>query len=306
MGSKITETQKCRQCHDTYILTSPLTGQYSEAALCKCFPSPCKTCQGTRFLLEQDHTGREMAMPCPDCERLKRNIKIYNRARIPKNYSHCTLARSDRDKVNASIYDLLNSLTRSLPNKSLRSGTPIELTRPEKSGQGLVLMGTPGSGKTHLLAGFAYQCAARGITCMFQGFAELLSEIKSGYSEGKSEMEIIAPHLAAEVLIIDDLGKGRNNDWELSILDTLISARYNSNSLIMVTSNYTEKEETTLKERLLTKEKNQEDKFIVDTLRRRVGERIYSRLKEMCYFETLLGADRRLTNSEHDHSYKVN
>ena len=37
-------------------------------------------------------------------------------------------------------------------------------------------------------------------------------------------MEIIEPHLLADVLIIDDMGKGRNTPWELSILDTLITA----------------------------------------------------------------------------------
>jgi hypothetical protein len=31
-----------------------------------------------------------------------------------------------------------------------------------------------------------------------------------------------------------------------------------------------------------------------------VGERIYSRLKEMCYFENLMGQDRRITEDELD------
>ena len=133
---------------------------------------------------------------------------------------------------------------------------------------------------------------ARNFLCL-PGFSELLSELRQGYSDGKSDVEIIEPHLRADLLIIDDLGKGRNTDWELSILDTLISERYNRNQLIMATTNFTEQEETTLKERSLAGDKADKEHYISDTIRKRVGERIYSRLQEMCYFENLSGPDRR-------------
>ena len=144
------------------------------------------------------------------------------------------------------------------------------------------------------MAGFAYECTIlNGVSCMFQFFKSLLSELKDGYSSGKSEAEIIAPHLEADFLIIDDLGSGRNTAWELAILDMLISERYNSNKPIMITTNYTESEETTFAERILSKDKSEEDRYVRETLRKRVGERIFSRLKEMCGFVYIGGHDRR-------------
>jgi DNA replication protein DnaC len=113
-------------------------------------------------------------------------------------------------------------------------------------------------------------------------------------------MEIIEPHLQADILIIDDMGKGRNSDWELSILDMLISERYNRNQIIMVSTNFTESEENTLKEKIRNREKTETEQFITDTISGRVGERIHSRLKEMCYFENLLGQDRRIGEDELD------
>ena len=59
----------------------------------------------------------------------------------------------------------------------------------------------------------------------------------------------------------------------------------------MVTTNYTEAEENTLRERVLSKDRSEEEQFLSDTIRKRVGERIYSRLREMCYFEELNGPD---------------
>jgi DNA replication protein len=149
------------------------------------------------------------------------------------------------------------------------------------------------------MTGFAYQCTiSQGISCIFQSFAELLSELRQGYSDGKSDIEIIEPHLQTDILIIDDLGKGRNSEWELGILDMLISERYNRNQMIMVTTNFTENEENTLKEQVRSREKSETEYFISDTIRKRVGERIHSRLKEMCYFENLIGKDRRISEDE--------
>ncbi|MBF0278674.1 MAG: ATP-binding protein [SAR324 cluster bacterium] len=292
--TKDEKTNSCRYCQGTYVVTDPITGDYIRAELCQCFPSPCPVCRDTRFQLEQDSMGREMAIACPECETRKRHIKLFNRARIPKNYAQSQLLRSERDKNNSHIFHLLTTIIRTYP-KSKNISLPNSAGKGSVSvPRGLVLMGAPGTGKTHLMAGFVYQCTIiHGISCMFRPFDKLLSELKEGYSTGKSEMETISPLLSADFLIIDDLGKGRNTEWELNILDTLITERYNSNKPIMVTSNHTESEKTTIKERLRTKDKSEEDKFITDTLYKRVGERIYSRLREMCYFETLEGPDRR-------------
>ena len=61
----------------------------------------------------------------------------------------------------------------------------------------------------------------------------------------------------------------------------------------MATSNYTEDEDSTLKEKKYSKDKSDNGEFLRETIRKRIGERIYSRLREMCYFETLAGEDRR-------------
>ena len=65
----------------------------------------------------------------------------------------------------------------------------------------------------------------------------------------------------------------------------------------MATTNYSEKVEDTLPERVLNRDKGDPDQYVQDTLRKRVGQRIYSRLREMCYFEHLSGPDRRFDSS---------
>ena len=289
----------CMRCNDTRVNISVRPRKrYAHARLCECVSSPCKTCKGTGYIMEQDSFQRDVALVCPDCEQFKQRVDLYNNARIPRRYWNSRLDAEDQDKENEIVFDLLLSILRLLPQRL--SNHNILQTEDEDL-KGMVIMGSPGTGKTHLMTGFAYQCTiSQGISCIFQSFAELLSELRQGYSEGKSDIEIIEPHLQTDILIIDDLGKGRNSDWELGILDMLISERYNRNQMIMVTTNFTESEEDTLKEQVRSREKSETEHFITDTIRKRVGERIHSRLKEMCYFENLIGKDRRISEDEID------
>ena len=235
------------RCNDTRVNISVRPRKrYAHARLCECVSSPCKTCKGTGYIMEQDSFQRDVALVCPDCEQVKQRIELYNNARNPRRYWNSRLNTEDQDDENEIVFDLLLSIFRLLPQRL--SNQNILQTEDEDL-KGMVIMGSPGTGKTHLMTGFAYRCTiSQGISCIFQSFAELLSELRQGYTEGKSDIEIIEPHLQTDILIIDDLGKGRNSDWELGILDMLISERYNRNQMIMVTTNFTESEEDTLKE----------------------------------------------------------
>ena len=89
---------------------------------------------------------------------------------------------------------------------------------------------------------------------------------------------MLLPLIETEVLVIDELGKGRSSDWELNILDQLISKRYNASKITLITTNY------------VSKEYMKEDQ---ETLEARVGDRIASRLHEMCEFIYIEGQDHR-------------
>ena len=83
--------------------------------------------------------------------------------------------------------------------------------------------------------------------------------------------------MAADLLVLDDLGAEKPSEWVDETLNLIVNTRYNERRATIFTSNYEEKEDRTDPDSLLV----------------RVGARMHSRLHEMCEFLEFDGADYR-------------
>ena len=166
----------------------------------------------------------------------------------------------------------------------------LDRFRPQEENLGLILEGEPGRGKTHLLAAAVRELIFRfGVPCRLVEFTHLLSTLKEGYDRGLGEAATLAPLIRVPVLAIDELGKGRKTDWELAIIDELVSRRYNTRGTILGSTNFPSRPQTRrpAADSLAT--------GMVETLSARLGERVFSRLKETVTFAPALGEDYRKT-----------
>lgn len=259
------QTYGCDNCYEKgYILEKQ--GRYATAKVCQCLN--CEECSGTGKKQYYKDNGYSYIQPCDLCGILHKNIKLYNLAGIPSKYYNVNEVSTFHPRhdthQNALIY--VKQYVDQYPYKP-----------------GFLLMGASGLGKTHLaICAISELTLERGIKCLFTDFFDLLNDLKSAYSEGRPENQVIFPLVEAEVLVIDELGKGRANEWELSVLDQLISKRYNSSKSTIITTNFVTKE--------VNAKLNRDNKEILEY---RIGERIASRLFEMCSFIYLEGRDFR-------------
>ena len=100
------------------------------------------------------------------------------------------------------------------------------------------------------------------------------------------------------MLVIDELAKGRNTDWELTILDHFISARYNDDDKVtLVTTNFSDKLDSSVALNSRNNKQSISNAYSRFTIEEKVGARIYSRLMEMCKKVNLEGTDYRRTQS---------
>ncbi|HLT30524.1 MAG TPA: ATP-binding protein [Myxococcaceae bacterium] len=159
---------------------------------------------------------------------------------------------------------------------------------PGESSTGFILSGPVGTGKTHLLcAVLAHLTLEKGVSTRYQEISFLFQDIRRGFREGKSGGEIVGPLCDVELLAIDELGKGRGSEFEMETLDELIARRYNAGKVTLFATNYSlasERKPVRALPGYVSSEEARQDSRESNLLRARVGERIFSRLFDMCSF----------------------
>lgn len=107
-----------------------------------------------------------------------------------------------------------------------------------EDGGGLYFYGNNGTGKTHLAAAIALELLSQNVCVVFRTFEDLLRDIKETFADERSEKEVFKAYTEADLLIIDDLGKGRCTEWSTAMLFSIVNARYEDCKPMIVTANY--------------------------------------------------------------------
>lgn len=245
--------------------------EWAQAKPCPDCASSCSTCRDTGYVFERNAWGSVDSQFCPTCQPRRTKIALYNQAQIPRRYASTKFSdfKHDHDDSVRRVY--------------MRFQSFLNTFKPGDRGIGL--SGGVGNGKTLIMALFLRQLTiTREIPCRFIEFSHLLSDIRAGYDAGRSEAEIIAHLVDVPILVIDELGKALKTEWQLAILDELISRRYNRNVSTFFTTNFPFTAPNAGSHSLAR------DDFRVTSLEERVGARIYSRLCEMAEFHTFATA----------------
>jgi DNA replication protein DnaC len=226
-----------------------------------------------------------VARPC-ECRIERRVARMLSRARIPKRYEHCTL-----DSYESGFRGADKSLKAAhLMLQRFVEGYPLET-----DGRGLLLTGDIGVGKTHVAVGLLKELIVRrGVTGLFYDYRELLKEVQNSYNRevAATELGILRPVFEAEVLVLDELGAAKPTDWVWDTVAQILNSRYNERRTTIITTNYAnaaglmasaaQAQETPAKRAMRD-----------ETLGDRIGERMLSRLQEMCVVVEMRGKDFR-------------
>lgn len=228
----------------------------------------CESCGGSGWKIVE-REGISGAERC-GCASSLRQAGLEERANIPPLYRNASTDNFSTPQDNPAGSLALKTALLTVKTYVRDFPTP----KP-----GLLFIGLPGTGKTHLAIAALRGLIARGFEGVFFDFQNLLDRIRSGYDQasGTTDREAYRTALETEIVVLDDLGAHRVTDWVEDTITSIITYRCNNKKATLVTTNLRDQEIGDQRGSGL-----QDDIQSKYFLEERIGTRARSRLFEMC------------------------
>jgi DNA replication protein DnaC len=233
--------------------------------------SVCPKCGGTGWIIVE-RAGVSGAGAC-ECRFRGRAGRLEERAHVPPLYRNASFD-------NFSVPGPDNPIGRRDLTTLLLTVKNYVRDFPNEQRPGLLFIGEPGTGKTHLAVAAMRKIVEKGFECIFCDYQNLLDRIRSGYDPGSNSADKEAYRIAldAEVLLLDDLGAHRVTDWVEDTITSIVTYRCNHRKALIATTNLPDGEAGSS---LTERSPLGKPEYRV-TLAERIGPRARSRLFEMC------------------------
>jgi DNA replication protein DnaC len=236
-----------------------MSGQILDLEGARAGACPLGRCDGSGFLVE------EATNTASDCgcraQRIARRRASSLEARIPNRYRAISFEQLEGDGLSAFPAQI--SVVRRFAGA---------ISQNIEQGNSMWVMGDVGTGKTALAMLVSKAALAAGRTVAIYSLPRLLALIRESIEREEGVVGFLERLSAVDLLHIDDVGAENRTDWALEQLYTIVNTRYEERRSIVLTTNLDHK-----------------------ALAEQVGERIVSRLVEMCgdTVVPLYGEDRR-------------
>jgi len=187
--------------------------------------------------------------------------------KIKQLFDDKSLINKDLQKANFDNYKPTNEGLQTALTLAQRYASIFNLDKPIN----LLLYGSYGTGKSHLSVAITKELMQKGLTCIFVSMPKLLTKIKTTYNKKseQTESDLMDYIESVDLLVLDDIGAEKDNEWALSKLFEIIDGRIGKHTVF--TTN-----------------------FATEDLRSRIGERNFSRVMQNTHEVKMVGQDYRL------------
>ncbi|EHI98738.1 hypothetical protein CDLVIII_2063 [Clostridium sp. DL-VIII] len=184
-----------------------------------------KCCDTGWILIPQEHMQPlAVACECRKIEKLKSEWK----------YSGINVEQS---KYTFSNFEVWNEASSRIKDTAAAYCTDFDDIR-DKRRNSLLLCGQVGCGKSHMSVAVALNFLKQKIKVVYMPYRDVITEIKQNMIDQEYYKKAISKYQLCEVLLIDDLFKGKINDSDINVMFEIINYRYLNFLPIIVSSEF--------------------------------------------------------------------
>lgn len=189
----------------------------------------CEACRDTGWILKAMEHGNPLAIECT-CRKREKVKKQWEACGINPEMIDCTFG-------NFNVYNNVSERMKDVALSYINEFDDIRESRKNS----IMLCGQSGCGKTHLSMAIALNMLNRNMKVVYMPYRDAITKLKQNMLNEEYYRKSISRFQTCEVLLIDDLYKGRVNESDINIMFEIINYRYLNFLPVIVSTEFTVK-----------------------------------------------------------------
>lgn len=157
---------------------------------------------------------------------------------IAKRHWRATGIDPEKSKQTFSNFTVWNKSSDAAKKTAMAYYKVFEEVRTSRRNS-IMFCGQVGSGKTHLSVALALNFISKGTKVVYMSYRDVITAIKQNMLDEEFYKKQLSKYQTAEILLIDDLYKGKINESDVNIMFEIINYRYLNYLPIIVSTEFT-------------------------------------------------------------------
>jgi DNA replication protein DnaC len=186
----------------------------------------CDKCSDTGWILIPQEHMQPLAVTC-ECKKIEKlkNEWMYSGINV------------EQSKLTFSSFEVWNKSSQRMKDTAGVYCSDFDEIKDSRRNS-ILLCGQVGSGKTHCSIAVALNFLKQHIKVVYMPYRDVITKIKQNMIDAEYYCKMISKYQLCDVLLIDDLFKGKINESDLNIMFEIINYRYLNFLPIIVSSEF--------------------------------------------------------------------
>ncbi|WP_206154635.1 ATP-binding protein [Clostridium beijerinckii] len=187
----------------------------------------CNLCKDTGYIITPQPDRQPIMTPCK-CSENDKVRRLWQNSGI----------NSDNIGKSFSNFDEWSTKSKEMKYKAKEYYKAFNAIRTDRRNS-ILLCGNPGSGKTHIALALANNFLKKNIRVVYMPYRDIVTSLKQNMIDEEYYKKTLSKYQTCEVLLLDDLYKGKVNETDINIMFELINYRYLNHLPLIVSTEFT-------------------------------------------------------------------